>query len=212
MILQITGVISTILMAIAFIVTIVSLVNEDDTYKRKAQILEAIILFTAFCFYMIIMRQNRRTHSLSIIRLRFFDWALTTPLMLIVLILIYPRGETTKPTPVVVVCIMTIVMVIVGLLFNQHKLLWKFGAASTGFVLLVAIFVIIYKSTGVAQAESQAAFWYTVVIWTMYGFAYFMPFYVRNVIYNILDMLAKSVFGLLLATNVFNIQKPIVEK
>jgi bacteriorhodopsin len=203
-----SGILTLITMAVVFLITIVAFLQAREPYNRKIYGFEALVLCIAFCFYLLMMQSNCKA---SLIHLRYLDWILTTPLMLIVLIFLYPVDDHFKhnPAPVMIVCLMTVLMVIIGWMFSQCTLGWKIGSTGFGFFILIAIFLFIYKFTGVSTAHSQTAFWYTVVIWSLYGIVYLMPFVVRNTSYNLLDILAKPVFGILLVANVFRIQKPV---
>jgi hypothetical protein len=42
-------------------------------------------------------------------------------------------------------------------------------------------------------------FWYFAGVWSLYGVAAIMPYYWKNIGYNILDIFSKNFFGLYLA-------------
>ncbi len=216
MIIQVTGLLTAIITGATFFITIATLTLQNNMYMRTIQCFESSIIFIAFCFYLFILDKNWKAPSPAKLRIRFYDWILTTPLMLIVLILLYPSEKLTvqqtfssNALTITAVCIMTVLMIVIGLYNNSCMFPRKIVASIIGFILLIGIFVTIYLRTGVARSKSQTAFWYTVIIWTLYGFVYFLPFTVKNVAYNILDLLAKSIFGLLLATKIFKVQYPL---
>jgi bacteriorhodopsin len=55
------------------------------------------------------------------------------------------------------------------------------------------MFVIIYNSF---NAANQPIFWVFVIIWSLYGLCFYLPYEWKTICYNILDVLAKAGFGL----------------
>ena len=47
--------------------------------------------------------------------------------------------------------------------------------------------------------QARTLYWYFAVVWSVYGLAAFMPYQVKNTMYNILDLFAKNFFGIFLA-------------
>jgi bacteriorhodopsin len=46
-------------------------------------------------------------------------------------------------------------------------------------------------------------FWYFFIFWALYGVAAILPYFIKNIFYNILDLFAKNFFGLFLAYIIF---------
>jgi len=106
--------------------------------------------------------------------------------------------------------------------FNQHKtslvpifilnwlmlLLGYFGetgainnifAVFLGFIPFIAYYAIIYFKFAKYTETGRALFWFFAVIWAFYGKAALMPYYWKNISYNILDVFSKNFFGIYLA-------------
>jgi len=230
MIFQITAVLTAVLMAVSVLITLNAMVKEEKAYERGVNGIEAVIVFVAFCFYLFIVSQNWSGLNVRRLRIRHVDWVITTPLMLIVLIMLYPTDPedpedptdpedpedpadpvlkylTSKSSLIITVSAMTILMVLVGSAMDTSSQRGKLVAVGVGFALLVGIFTLIYNSTGVAEAENKSAFWYTSITWGFYGLVYLLPTLQKNIAYNVLDAVAKPVFGMLLATKVFSVQE-----
>jgi hypothetical protein len=52
----------------------------------------------------------------------------------------------------------------------------------------------------------KGLFWFFFVVWSLYGISAFMPYILKNTMYNILDLFAKNATGLFLAYSIWNLQ------
>lgn len=201
---RITLLVTLAVMVGAFAYTAAYTIEQDQSYERGIAVLELVILFIAACFYVYIVDHNLGTATPFQLRVRYLDWLLTTPLMLMVLILIYNQGPTISAVlkqewrQVVGVAILTMAMVVFGYIAHSKSLSWKLVMSTLGFACLIGLFVWIYSRRD--PDKDQGLFWYTVVVWSLYGLAYFAPFLWRNISYNILDMVAKPVFAIILVS------------
>ena len=69
-----------------------------------------------------------------------------------------------------------------------------------GFIPFLIYYYMIFKNY-VAKNTSTSGltiFMYFFFFWSLYGVAAFMPYYIKNIIYNILDLFAKNFFGIFL--------------
>ena len=93
-------------------------------------------------------------------------------------------------------------MMLIGLageLGLAHVLL----TAAIGFIPFVAYFWHIWNRYVANQPGAQLGhykiiFWYFVGFWSLYGVAAFLPHTAKNVMYNILDIFAKNILGVIL--------------
>lgn len=53
-------------------------------------------------------------------------------------------------------------------------------------------------------------FWFFLISWSIYGIAAFMPYFAKNTLYNILDLVAKNGFGIFLAYIIWSHRLPEV--
>jgi hypothetical protein len=145
---------------------------------------------------------------------RYMDWMLTTPTMLITLILysIYlghkAEGKDTSSlnaldlmyTHRVVlaqVVGLNALMLLFGYLGELHKLPVK-TSVFLGFIPFLLYYAIIYREFSCQSQEGIAIFYYFFVFWSLYGVAALCPYTVKNTMYNLLDIFAKNFFGLFL--------------
>jgi hypothetical protein len=146
---------------------------------------------------------------------RYVDWAITTPTMLITLMvyLIYLGNKnnnidttgmtlfgTLKDTMDTVSKIITLnwLMLLFGYM-GEVKILSTVAGVLMGFIPFLIYYYIIYYKYATQSSTGLKIFWYFFFFWSIYGIAALLPYYVKNAIYNILDLFAKNFFGIFLA-------------
>jgi bacteriorhodopsin len=151
---------------------------------------------------------------------RYFDWMITTPTMLITLMLylVFIRNrekgivsesfltEVKKRwIPMTQVAILDWLMLIAGYM-GEIGTLDQITANIAGFLPFFMMFYIIYKNFVTDSVQGQKIFWYFAAIWGIYGVAAFMPYNIKNIMFNILDLFAKNFFGLFLAFTLYKVK------
>jgi hypothetical protein len=77
-------------------------------------------------------------------------------------------------------------------------------AVLCGFLPFLTYFVIIYdKFAKYSSFNGKIMYWIFFAIWSLYGLAALGSYYWKNIAYNILDLLAKNFFGIVLAYTVY---------
>ena len=146
---------------------------------------------------------------------RYKDWVITTPTMLITLIsyLIFLEAKVTKQTgnlrlssvlkdnykTLVPILSLNWMMLLFGYL-GEIKVIPIVYSVLLGFIPFLIYYYMIFKNY-VAKNTSTSGltiFMYFFFFWSLYGVAAFMPYYIKNSIYNILDLFAKNFFGIFL--------------
>jgi bacteriorhodopsin len=151
--------------------------------------------------------------SLSdITQVRYTDWLLTTPLLIVSLAQLmdyYNRGEDTTPAasdlPIGTIAgaiALNIVMLAFGYLAETGRISKSVGALG-GFAAFAGLCAIM-KSLS-SSGTGDRLWTYFVVTWGLYGGAYFLRDPVlKNVAYNTLDMVSKVFLGLLTVWTIVN--------
>jgi hypothetical protein len=164
---------------------------------------------------------------------RYFDWALSTPLMLFTLCIYLDylkkeKEETEKKEdkkkpedkkqniltilfdkfnehkPILIpVFILNWLMLLLGYL-GEIGTIDNLFAVILGFIPFIAFYAIIYFNYAQYTNTGTILFWWFVVIWAFYGKAALMSYYWKNISYNILDIFSKNFFGVYLAYLVWN--------
>ena len=144
---------------------------------------------------------------------RYIDWAITTPTMLIELIiyLIYlnhrEKGVTSKlefikllmdnSSNITYILLLNWMMLIFGYL-GEIKILPTIVGVILGFIPFLLYYLIIYLNY-VRTQTGQNLFLYFFVFWSLYGVVALFPYYLKNACYNVLDLFSKNFFGLFLS-------------
>lgn len=161
-----------------------------------------------------------RFHIPSMALTRYIDWLITTPLMLISIMLYftYDAQHTLRPNEkqitlrnflmdnyniILIVLLGNIVMLIFGLA-GEFEVVDKTLATILGFLGLIVAFGIIYNNF-VKTQHTTLIFMLIFTIWSLYGVAYNLDEISKNIFYNILDILAKNMFGLFLSIKILNL-------
>lgn len=199
----ITGIIST--------VGLFTKVAEKDKILVEALGLETIVQIVEFGFYLSFLTIFN-LHDLTISR--YYDWLLTTPVMLFTscLYFYYEKTQETnnESSRIRLTDFFTEHKSTLLLIFLCNLLMLLCGYCteigwidrSTGFVVgtafLFTSFGFIYKDFAKYSVKGQQLFMFLLGIWSLYGFAFLLPYMERNISYNLLDIMAKNFFGLFL--------------
>jgi bacteriorhodopsin len=198
-----------------FITTLIDLqglkIPTDPSRKILHEMLkmEIMVQIIEFIFYIWIFRNFGNITNIT--PFRYLDWMITTPTMLLQLMAfmkhdIYVDTDEfmkSHKKDVIKVLVLNWTMMIIGLLGETNKISMSI-ASGAGFVPFVMYYGIIYskyvpKTTyKVIHRIKRGLFFYYFFIWSLYGVASFMPYIVKNSMYNILDVFAKNIYGLFL--------------
>ena len=216
----ITLIISIVVQIITGIIEIGAFfVKVPSVYSLIKQLLmiELIVQFFEGTFYLWLTYNF--TKVLNVTPKRYLDWVITTPTMLITLMiyLIYlNKKEENKTNELELFTILkensTIFIPVV--LLNWLMLLFGYlGEMKTipvllgiflGFIPFLIYFYMIYVNYVTQNTSGYLLFWYFFFFWSLYGIVAVLPYYVKNSFYNILDLFAKNFFGLFLSYIIFS--------
>ena len=147
---------------------------------------------------------------------RYYDWCITTPTMLTIFVVflcfinkreLIPNNsrftDTNKETLLSIIYqeryILSLIMLLNAamLLFGymgEMKIIWKPLAVLVGFIPFVMYFSIIYYQYAIYTQRGKILFWVLLSIWSLYGFSALLPYFLKNICYNILDLCSKNFF------------------
>ena len=190
-------------------------VSHEHFALKQALGIEMSVQATQFLLYLWIVL---RFHIPSMALTRYIDWIITTPLMLISIMLYftYEAQQATKGPDdervtlrefllehyslVMLVLLGNFVMLIFGLL-GELGVIDKTLATIIGFAGLVVAFGTIYHQFARTQ-DTRLIFMVIFTVWSLYGVAYNLDEIPKNIFYNFLDIVAKNMFGLFLSYKV----------
>jgi len=154
------------------------------------------------------------TKIINVTPKRYIDWAITTPTMLITLILylIYLDKRITNQTNdlelftlfknnsyiIIPILILNWLMLLFGYLGEMNIIPVLFGVI-LGFIPFLMYYYMIYINYVTANTSGYLLFWYFFFFWSLYGVVAVLPYYIKNSFYNILDLFSKNFFGLFLS-------------
>ena len=161
---------------------------------------------------------------------RYIDWVITTPSMLITLMiyLIYLNKRDTNQIITglnkrienkindlnfvtlfkeninifIPVVLLNWSMLLFGYL-GEMKIIPVLLGVFLGFIPFVIYYYIIYVNYVTQTSSGGLLFWYFFFFWSLYGVVAVLPYYVKNSFYNILDLFAKNFFGIFLSYIIF---------
>jgi hypothetical protein len=189
---------------------IYSIIRQLLIIELTVQIIEGIFYFwLAYNF----------TKAINITPKRYIDWVITTPTMLITLImyLIYLNKKVENKTSeldfltllkdnsiiIIPVVILNWLMLLFGYL-GEMKIIPVLLGVFLGFIPFLIYYYLIYVNYVTQNSSGYLLFWYFFFFWSLYGFVAVLPYYLKNTFYNILDLFAKNFFGLFLSYIIFS--------
>ena len=145
---------------------------------------------------------------------RYFDWVITTPTMLINLVMylrFLGRSETLdfftvlneEWNTILTIVVLNWLMLFFGYLGETSRIPVYVGVG-LGFIPFFLYYYLIYKNYGLLSTEGLGLYFYFLFFWSLYGFVAVLPYTLKNMCYNILDLFAKNFFGLFLTYLLYN--------
>ena len=200
---------------VQIITTLISLdgfrypVEPTDTILKEILFIEVFVQFVEGFFYTWIIQG---VHDFNLMtRRRYLDWSITTPVMLFSTILFFEynkkkeqnnlEGFTSQQfyeensTNVQKLAIYNGLMLLFGYL-GEAGLIDKRVSIPIGFIFFFMSFELIYKEYAIYSDLGKQLFLVLFSIWFSYGVAAMFPPQLKNISYNILDIVSKNFYGL----------------
>ena len=166
--------------------------------------LELLVTAVQFTFYVSLLRKIK-LENMAITR--YFDWFLTTPMMLVSMssYFLYKKGERSAgeiakkyKSQFVRGLLYNFVMLLAGYL-GEIGVIPKTAAVVIGTAAFFMTFRVIYKEMGGA---GNNIFKLISLVWGLYGVAYVLPEAEKNIMYNALDLISKNFFAIFLVREI----------
>jgi len=186
------------------------------SFLKQLLLLEVFVQFIEGLFY-IYWLFNFKTIS-NITPKRYFDWVITTPTMLInlifYLIFLHHKENNTSDNlnfftlfntefyTIITVLLLNWAMLLFGYLGEVSVIPILLGV-SIGFIPFLIYYYIIYEKYALLSDDGLKMFFYFFIFWSLYGVAAVLPYKMKSMCYNILDLFAKNFFGLFLTYLIF---------
>jgi bacteriorhodopsin len=200
--------ITYILLLTTSLITFIEAIRTQSPIVRHIFNLETCISLVAGYFYSIFVGKiNYYEHKnipidwKEITQLRYIDWSITTPMMLLSLciVLALESKTTIHLMTILVIIVLNYAMLYIGYL-GETNILTRNVACIGGFIPFVMLFYIIYKNYVVTNKGFSKYFLFIIyiVVWSLYGIVYLLNETNKNIALNILDCIAKCIVGILL--------------
>jgi bacteriorhodopsin len=173
---------------------------------RHIMNLETCISIVAGYFYSVFVQKIEEFNKAdipidwaNITMMRYTDWAITTPLMLIALSLALSLNTHTTVHLLVIVFIILLnyLMLYIGYLGETGQML-RMNAMVGGFIPFILMFGTIFMNYVKPKyiLSNYILFGFVTTIWALYGVVYMFNEEYKNIAMNILDCTAKCFVGL----------------
>ena len=181
-------------------ITFIEALRTDIPEVRHVMNLETCISIVAGYYYSIFITKTGGATPIDwgeITKLRYIDWSITTPLMLITLCIVLAKNAKktiTFRTMFSIIGLNYLMLAIgyYGVINPQIKLIAMIG----GFIPFFVMFYIIYVNFYDHSVANKVLFIAFSVVWSMYGLVYMLQEQYKNISMNILDLIAKCFIGL----------------
>ncbi len=206
--LQDTFYITYVLLLTTGTICFIEAVRTKDIKIRNILNLEVCISIVAAYFYSRFLEKinqesvSKKEVFREINITRYTDWAITTPIMLLVLVLalVYNTQEKLKLIHFIIILILNFGMLASGYL-GEIKKIQKELAVVIGFVFFFGLYGYIYLTfmRGRYHFDNTLIFLFFLAFWSVYGVLYLLDEkkeMEKNIGYNILDLLSKCFVGI----------------
>jgi bacteriorhodopsin len=164
-----------------------------------------------FIFYIwLILNVNNVS---NITKYRYYDWMISTPLMLITLAALLDQNNYKSLSDYInnnkiflsKILLANFFMLLFGLL-GELKIIDYNVAIILGWIPFIYVFKKIYdkyiKKINTTK-DRKLLYIYFLISWSLYGVAAFFSYSPKNVMYNILDLFSKNLLGIILFYNIW---------
>jgi bacteriorhodopsin len=186
------------------LITLIEALRTPNVKVRQIMNLETTVSLVASLVYWIMLDKMQKGEidegTLNgITQYRYFDWFITTPMLLLVLLMFYNYAEKDPIYLSVYGWIIALDFIMlasgyIGEHYPQHKM----HGSMIGFVALIVLLGIIYVHF-VKFSSTLGTILFAVfsVVWISYGVVYWIKdVHLKNKLYNALDVIAKVFFGI----------------
>lgn len=191
-------------------ITFIEAIRTSNPQIRHILNLETCISVVAAFFYGVFMNKiNKPNIDYKDINLnRYLDWSITTPIMLLVLILALGLNikKNVKLLDFVIILVLNFGMLYAGYqgeiekeknieIVNRKKIIY---GNIIGFIFFILMYGFIYCKfvSGYKNFDNNILFGAFVFLWALYGVVWWLEERTKNVSYNILDLFSKCFVGI----------------
>ena len=187
-------------------ITIVEALRTNIPMVRHIMNLETCISVIAGYFYSLFIQkiqsydaEEKPVDWDELTQMRYIDWSITTPLMLLALCLALGQNSGVKLHIhiYVIIVVLNYMMLYTGFL-GETKVWSRFFASFIGFIPFFIMFYLIYSIFVKPNTmfSNTVLYFIYLVVWTLYGIVYLLGDVYKNIAFNLLDLIAKCLIGI----------------
>lgn len=186
---------------------------EKHIILRELLIMETVVQVIELIYYTW-LATNFTTLKYDVTFTRYFDWVLSTPIMLVSTVLYMKYRNTSDSENIRLIplfmenssSIWHILSANWGMLLfgflGERNVLSRMTAFWGGTAVFLWSFYLIYTNFVGTDTVNSMLFWFMFIFWGMYGVAFCFSYATKNSMYNILDIFSKNFYGLFLFNEV----------
>jgi bacteriorhodopsin len=187
-------------------ITIVEALRTNIPMVRHIMNLETCISIIAGYFYSLFIQkiqsydaEEKAIDWDELTQMRYIDWSITTPLMLLALCLALGQNSGIKLHIHIyaIIVVLNYMMLYTGFL-GETKVWSRFFSSFMGFIPFTLMFYLIYyifvKPN--AMLSNNVLYFIYLVVWSLYGLVYLLGDVYKNIAFNLLDLIAKCFIGI----------------
>jgi bacteriorhodopsin len=181
------------------IITLIEAIRTPSVLVRHIMNIETAVSLVAGLVYGYLVEEVQKSSPdlQKIMKIRYIDWSITTPLILLSILLFYNGGGQVDYRTIFMIAALNGGMLYSGYL-GESGAIGKMRGGLAGFAFFGAMIALFY-SCCVPGKSSPVVFWIFAIIWALYGVAYYVEDEeTKNIYYNLLDITAKALFGVVL--------------
>ena len=180
-------------------ITLIEAIRTPSINVRHVMNLETTVSLVASIVYGIFNDKIKTSdwNLKDFTKLRYLDWMITTPLIILGLLLFYNQAASSIPykTFFTMLCFNWL-MLLAGYMGEQGSIP-KLAGLGLGFGFLIALLWLL-ATCCIPKGSNYSAFITFALLWSLYGVAYMLDEEDKNIMYNILDVFSKAIFGVAL--------------
>ena len=182
-------------------ITFIESLRTDDIKIRHIMNVETCISLIAGYFYsnFINMIKDKEIEYEELMTVRYTDWFISTPFMILALelVLTYNLKTPLKLIQIIIPLLLNFGMLLSGYL-GERKKIDKMIGGIVGFIFFGLMYYYIYHQflRNKNNKQNLVVFLVFLIVWSLYGVAYYFNCKTKNIMYNILDVIAKAFVGI----------------
>ena len=196
-------------------------INKKDLILKQILYLENIVQFVELFFYIFVLFIfYNKLNKIDIAKYRYYDWIITTPIMLLTTIAYFEYNNTSKENnnsnnyltlkkfvvsnkrEISTIFILNLFMLFCGYL-NEIGKISIYSSTFFGFLFFGLMFYYIYKNYVIQNIDNNIIFNFILIVWSLYGVSATFKNTFKNSMYNILDIISKNFYALYISYLVY---------